>query len=217
MKTMKKILTTLFVALIPFIATAQSPNDNTLKFLGIPVDGNKMEMIQQLQKKGFIYDKTNEMLTGRFNGKESHIRISENYGKVDRVFVTDADTFSEAQIIINFNNLLHQFKQNEKYVELIENQPIPANEDVSYEMSIHNKTYDAQFYLRPQFTEEETEELAIKSQEIENEGERESFLIKAVMNKLTGMVWFRIADYYGKYYICIYYDNLKNRPNGEDL
>ena len=31
-----------------------------------------------------------------------------------------------------------------------------------------------------------------------------------------GQVWFRIAEYNGKYYITQYYDNLKNRLNGED-
>ena len=31
------------------------------------------------------------------------------------------------------------------------------------------------------------------------------------------IVWFRIAEYYGKYYLTIFYDNEINKPNGEDL
>lgn len=31
------------------------------------------------------------------------------------------------------------------------------------------------------------------------------------------MVWFRISEYYGEYRILMYYDNLYNRSNGEDL
>jgi len=211
----KKFLLTFLFALMTIAAIAQT--NNTIKFLGIPVDGAKSEMIQQLQKKGFRYDREQDVLIGRFNGKESNIRVSENYGKVDRIYIADADVVNEAQIIINYNNLLSQFKKNEKYVELEENVPIPSDEDVSYEMAINNKTYDAQFYVKPQWTDEQAAEMAKKAASIEDETERTKFLIGEVINNLTGVVWFRIADYYGKYYICLYYDNLLNRPNGEDL
>lgn len=30
-------------------------------------------------------------------------------------------------------------------------------------------------------------------------------------------VWFMISEYYGKYYITMFYDNEYNRANGEDL
>jgi hypothetical protein len=217
MKKMKRFLTTLFVALASFVTVAQTTDDTTLKFLGIPVDGSKYEMIQKLQKKGFKYDRTNDMLTGKFNGKESNIYISENYGKVDRIFVADADVVSASQIIINYNNLLYQFKKNEKYAEIQENKPIPENENVSYEMSVRNKNYDAQFFLKPQFTDEEKQEFAAKAEEIDDEDALGELLMGTLTDKITGMVWFRIAEYRGNYYICLYYDNLKNRPNGEDL
>ncbi len=32
-----------------------------------------------------------------------------------------------------------------------------------------------------------------------------------------GVIWFTILDYYGEYRIALYYDNLHNRPHGEDL
>lgn len=30
-------------------------------------------------------------------------------------------------------------------------------------------------------------------------------------------VWFTIMEFYGEYYIGIYYDNVYNQANGEDL
>ena len=30
-------------------------------------------------------------------------------------------------------------------------------------------------------------------------------------------VWFMISEYYGKYYIAMYYDNKYNQANGDDL
>ena len=34
---------------------------------------------------------------------------------------------------------------------------------------------------------------------------------------LKKSVWFRICEFYGKYYINLYYDNEYNHANGEDL
>lgn len=31
------------------------------------------------------------------------------------------------------------------------------------------------------------------------------------------LVWFTISDYLGKYYITMFYDNVYNQANGEDL
>ena len=153
----KRLLISLFVTLIAAVAVAQTPAK--LKFLGIPVDGNKTDIILQLKKKGFVYNAKGDYLRGVFNGMESNVRIHENYGKVDRVYIADVNTCSEAQIRIRFNNLLQQFKDNEKYIEIDENNPIPEKEDISYEMNVHNKNYDAVFYLDPayEFTEKDKE------------------------------------------------------------
>lgn len=230
---MKKLLTTLFVAVISFVALAQTPA--TFKFLGIPVDGKKSEFIFQLRQKGFIYDVNNDLLTGKFNGIESNIIVSENYGRVDRVLVADAITYDEAQIRIRFNTLLQQFRSNEKYLELEENKPIPDDEDISYEMSIHSKIYEASFYFNPTYgwTDEDNLKMAeqlrndlqnqIDSGEYKDPTEEKNEQLLQVMageklmNMLEGLVWYRIVEFNGKYYIAIYYDNMKNRPNGEDL
>ena len=184
---MKKILSIVLVVLITIISSVQS-NAQTLKFLGIPVDGRKSEVIALLKNKGFVYDSVNDCLSGKFNGVDSHIFVSENHGKVDRIMVAENTLVDEAQIIIHFNNLLYSFQNNEKYIGLSENQEISSNEDISYEMLVHNKVYTAHFILKrnePGF--------------------------------VTELVWFTIARYGSKYFICIYYDNLMNRPNGQDL
>lgn len=69
---------------------AQTNSDNTIKFLGIPIDGSKEQMIKELKNKGFKYNPQFENLSGRFNGKDSNIYISTNNGKVDRVYVASS-------------------------------------------------------------------------------------------------------------------------------
>lgn len=230
MKTIKKLMVVLlvsFVSFVSFVAAAQTPA--ALKFLGIPVDGSKTEMIRQLRLKGFAYSAKDDLLMGTFNGMDSRVMIHENNGKVDRVYIADAQTCSEAQIRIRFNTLLQQFKDNEKYIELEENEPIPDTEDISYGMNVKSKTYDAAFYLNPtygfsdedkvKFASDMEKELPVKFEDMTEEKSAEIIetMAKKLISMVEGQVWFRIAEHYGKYFLTIYYDNLKNRPNGEDL
>ena len=190
-------------------------------------------MIQNLKTKGFTYDAKSDELSGKFNGKDAIIYISTNYGKVDRVYVgLYGLTESKSQIIITFNNLIKQFENNSKYLALIPNDPIPNEEDIYYEMTIHNKRYEAAFDLIPQdtvafqqrlqsiYSEKYPDDLLAKLTEKEKEEATREMLLIAFdeWDKIiTGRVWFILLHNYGKYYIGIYYDNLKNRPNGEDL
>lgn len=34
---------------------------------------------------------------------------------------------------------------------------------------------------------------------------------------INGTVWYMIVDQYGRYRIAIFYENLNNMPNGDDL
>jgi hypothetical protein len=63
--------------------------------------------------------------------------------------VSDAYDISESSIRIRFNNLVRQFENNEKYSAFSENQTISDNEDISYNMSVNNKRYEAIFYQKP--------------------------------------------------------------------
>jgi len=150
---------------------------------------------------------------------------------------------SESRVITEYNILLGQFNRNKKYIALEENEKIPDNEDLSYEMTVKNKKYGAAFmYISPDlFTEEEIDNLHTMREQVEGMSSEEMQVmgqamadslqtrtseisiedtmktINKLMSLVSGNVWFTIHEHYGQYQIGIYYDNLKNRPNGEDL
>lgn len=93
---MKRLITILCSLLACLSLVAQTNSDNTIKFLGIPIDGSKEQMIKELKNKGFKYNPQFENLSGRFNGKDSNIYISTNNGKVDRVYVASSVLEDEA-------------------------------------------------------------------------------------------------------------------------
>ena len=71
--------------------------------------------------------------------------------------VSDVNTMDEASIKIRFNKLCQQFQNNEKYIKLSdENYEISDQENISYEMTVKNKLYDALFYQKPETNSGET-------------------------------------------------------------
>lgn len=233
---MKRLILILMTACITLMPTAYAQAPSTFKFLGIPVDGPRSDMIMNLNQKGFTYNQKDDMLTGRFNGINSNIFISENNGRVDRIMVCDEDTSDASQIRIRFNNLIGQLRANGKYIEIHENEFIPEGENIQYEMSLHNKVYDATFYLDPTYDWKEEDIERFKqtlTYELQRRLERGEFgdnptetmmkewllaaLTYRIEEMITGCVWIRIQEFKGRYFISIYYDNLRNRPNGEDL
>ena len=213
-------------------------SESTLKFLGIPVDGSKSEMVAALKDKGFRYDSNSGFLVGDFNGRESHIVVVENHGKVYRVVVFDANTSDEGQIRIRFNNLIHQFENsNGKYYYIDQNEMIPEDEDINYEIIVHDKQYSATFIYNPLYGNDELRDKVINEVVEENKlllekkgitpeefySDKDNYIqvFSSIVDKIfqisKGSVWFQIFEYYGKYYIGLYYDNLINKPNGEDL
>ena len=99
-----------------FSAVLYAQKDVT-EFLGIPVDGTKQQMIENLKAKGFVYDSKNDVLSGEFNGEEVFIQVQTNGNKVRRLAVIDKLFRDETQIRIRFNNLVSQFEDNESYLE----------------------------------------------------------------------------------------------------
>ena len=215
---MKRFITLVATLLMSVSMFAQSKAP--ISFLGIPIDGTKANMINALVDEGFEHIKTNsgeDVLIGDFNGRKSHIYIVTNRNKVYRIMVAYADYVSEAQIKINYNNLLSQFKKSEKYVELDENPSIPDDEDISYEILVHKKTYDSSFWVKPNFTDEETAQIQ-KDVEGMDEEDALRYAMQKALDAMNGQVWFRISEEgYDRYEICIYYDNLLNKANGEEL
>ena len=195
------------------------------KFLGIPVDGSKSEMIQKLKAKGYTSSPLDkDVLVGEFNGADVNIHVVTNNNKVYRIMICDVNNIDERAIQIRFNRLCEQFVNNSKYSSLpLEEYMIPDDEDISYEITVHKKRYEAVFYQKtdetfmakqieaafPQYTKEQ---LANPSEELR--AEIVNFVTQYISKKA---VWFMISDFQGKYYITMYYDNEYNRANGEDL
>lgn len=113
---MKKIIG--FAVVLLFSAVLYAQKDVT-EFLGIPVDGTKQQMIENLKAKGFVYDSKEDVLSGEFNGEEVSISIQTQGNKVWRVTVVDENYRDETQIKIRFNKLVRQFENNESYLEYI--------------------------------------------------------------------------------------------------
>ncbi len=177
---MKKFILLAVLTAIQFCSFGQ----NTMKFLGIPIDGTKEQMISALKNKGYTYDSFNDCLSGEFNGQSVVIAIKTNNNKVCRICVGDASLTDETNIRIRFNSLLDQFMRNGKYVHVGGN-TISDREEISYEMTVHKKRYEIDM---------------IPSDK-----------------SINGTVWYMIVDQYGRYRIAIFYENLDNMPNGDDL
>jgi len=146
---MKKLFSIAVLCMLFSAACAQS---NVTTFLGIPVDGTKAEMIQKLKAKGYTLDSSGEYLTGEFNGRDVNIYVVTNNNKVYRIMVADANNIYETDIRIRFNKLCSQFENNGRYVKMFadEDYYIPEDEDISYNMAVNNKRYQAAYYQCPQ-------------------------------------------------------------------
>lgn len=182
---MRKIYSIIVLLVASVTLFAQS---DVTKFLGIPVDGSKPNMIRKLKEKGFV-SSDNEVLEGEFNGKEVWVRIGTNNNKVYRILVVDKYDSNETDIRIQFNDLCRQFANNPKYNPYsgnVNDYIIPENEDISYE--IKNKRYQASFYQIPD-----------------------------PMKSVWFMIGDESEESRGKYRIVMYYDNKYNQANGEDL
>ena len=238
---MKRIFIMLIVAMFSFSVDAQNLSTKEVSeayaeamksdvttFLGIPVDGTVSSMKQKLIAKGFKQD--SNVLSGQFNGHDVYLGFAANKGKVWRVGVINKTPYSEAQIRTQFNYLVGQFKNSAKYDNVEEYNPtIEESEDIDYEMSIHKKEYEANFYQKSRI---EGDSIKWKEQlklsllkEVPNATAENieaywkvMFELGKLIGKMEKHVWFKIArNSYDSYSIQIYYDNEYNRPNGEDL
>lgn len=199
-REMRKFLTLL--AMIAISASVFAQKEVT-KFMGIPVDGSPTEMIKKLKAKGFTTDEDAmqvvkrglidwdgpEVLTGRFNGEKVRVFLGVEKNKVWRIYLSDKDSRDETQIKIRFNNLVRQFENNDKYIPYFDEQTIADDEDISYQMTVNKKRYDAYFVQK---------------------GEDGMVDVKRE-------VWFLIIQRFDGYYIYMYYDNKYNEADGSDL
>ncbi len=186
---MKKILSLTTALCLCLSMSAQEVN--LIKFLGIPVDGYSRDVVEKLKAKGFTKSYVDNNLYGEFNGEDVIVAPVTNNNKVYRIAVGDQSYRDETQIKIRFNNLCAQFDNNSKYIGSGD-QSIPESEDISIQIVVYNKQYQAIYFLRP----------------AEPDG-------KIDFNE---HVWFTISkEGYDKYRIWMYYENGYNMANGEDL
>ena len=197
---MRKFLTLL--AMIAISASVFAQKEVT-KFMGIPVDGSPTEMIKKLKAKGFKTDEYYiqavklglidwdgpEMLTGHFNGERVRVVLAVETNKVWRIYLEDKGNRDETQIKIRFNTLVRQFEGNGKYVPYFDEQTIADDEDISYQMTVNKKQYEAVFGQK---------------------GEDGTVDEKRI-------VWFTIVEGSDGYKIAMFYDNKYNEADGSDL
>ena len=213
-----------------FVAVFASAQIEVTKFLGIPVDGNKQQMIQKIKEKGYLYNSNYDRLEGEFNGRDVFIYVVTNNNKVYRILVEDAVYSSEGDIKIRFNTLLRQFENNnQKYFSMsTEDGELSESEDISYEMTVNNKRYEAAFIQITNTLDSVT--LSKKMQEFNKENYGDDYLLDMTGEQILdasikfflslyidNSVWFMINERYGRYGILLYYDNNRNRANGEEL
>lgn len=199
------------------------------QFMGIPVDGYKSEMIQKLKEKGFTVSKIqDDILEGEFNGMTVRVYVVTNNNKVWRIMVSQVNNEDEAAIRIRYNNLLTQFQNNKKYIPLSDSQfknyKIAEDEDISYEIAVHKKRYDAVFYQKPLTSDSTVQPKdstsvrdTLNQKDYEKLSSGSQRFDKELGISINKPVWFTIFEYAGKYYISIYYDNELNKANGDDL
>lgn len=220
----------LLFALVQLSTLSLAQTDVT-KFLNIPVDGTKLDMINKLKLKGYVLKNgEKDVLLGTFNGKKVELHVVTDNNKVSRILVSYSNPMNETEIKIEFNSLCNQFKKNKKYISLMDYE-ISEDEDISYEMNVKNKRFEAIFYQLPEKVDSnklknEIENTLLKKfskEQIESpteEIEKEivniwvSYFMENYSNK---SVWFMISERFGEYIINIFYDNEYNRPSGDDL
>lgn len=191
-------------------------------------------MLLKLEAKGFRRTSYgSDILEGEFNGQNVTIHVVTNNSKVYRIMVSDDIPVDERSIQIRFNTLCEQFANNPRYFSYSDqDQTIPDDEDISYEMTVNKKRYEAAFYQKPdsiavrekfraflleKYTEEQLEN---PTEEIQEEIQSEFYkfsMMEFMEDWSKRSVWFKISEHRGRYYISMYYDNEYNQANGEDL
>ena len=180
---MKRFLATFLFVLMTIAAIAQ--DSNTIKFLGIPIDGTKKEMISKLLAKGYKFTAFSDDLFGEFNGTDVIIFVQTVNNKVWRIGIVDANVNDdEVSIKYRYNRLFEQLSNNGKY-EVHAGSTLGEKDNVSYEMTFLKKRYDAVFHLKDK--------------------------------SIHGRVWYTITKEDEKYGIIMFYENLDNEANGDDL
>jgi hypothetical protein len=115
-------------------------------------------------------------------------------------------------------------KKNEEDYEISE------TEKISYEMTVHNKRYEASYFqvtnqldsvsmanqLEGYIYSKYGKDLSNLTEEQKLDAFTSSLMFYLSLYE-DNSVWFMITERYGRYGILMYYDNNRNRADGEDL
>lgn len=117
------------------------------KFMGIPIDGTKAEMVEKIKAKGFTYNAKEDCLEGEFNGRDSYISVVTNRNKVYRIVVRDANYMNKNDIKIRFNRLVWQFLENNRYMPTDYKGEYFIDDDlnIEYETLVEKRRFEASF------------------------------------------------------------------------
>ena len=227
---LKILLKTLQIFVLVSIPLSSYSQNDVTRFLDVPVDGFKNEMIQKLKSKGYtLIPNSKDNLEGEFNGTNVILSINTNNNKVWRIIVSEANETDETNIKIKFNNLIRQFADNQRYLKqsdtTIAKFIIPKDEDISHEILIKEKRYEAVFYQKTlKYDSLSKEKDILLAKENLNDKEKQRLLdlmsesVTESMNCIYNPVWFMIQEIkYDKYRIVIFYENEHNKANGEGL
>ncbi len=221
------------IAAALLFASSLHAQHNVTQFLGIPIDGSKSEMIRKLIAKGYVTDPYDrDVLEGEFNGHQVRIHVVTNSDKVWRIAIEYATYYNETDLRIAFNTLCRQFQNNPKYLSFQDYNTciIPDTEDISYEITVHNKRYEAAFFQIPAYVADSTALVTkiktdiasvYKQEDLANMSAGQKVLIAYFIDMLDdwskNSVWFMIDQKGWKYQIFLFYDNECNHAQGEDL
>lgn len=125
-------------------ATAQ---DNTLKFMGIPVKGTVAQMTQKLKAKGFRSTGKSGVLTGTFKGKKVELIIVPQNGKVVGISTRTKEKMDDGQAFIYYTNLCKQYLDSYSYEHLMSHTDENSGTVMSsFIQKSKNPNYNLDFY-----------------------------------------------------------------------
>lgn len=207
--TMRKIA----FALLMFLTLSLKAQDNVMKFMGIPIDGSKSEMIDKLQRKGFAPEQVevdlenaqNEVV--RLGGEIPEGKVRERDGNYFMHGYFDGKSCK--LIIVSYNNIVYQIMVafESSYKEL--------------DAKVQFNTYVDQ--LGKKYTNPTKYDFSIDldsdlSMPFENNIHAFFTAVYDEFDKPHGMVSMEMSHpRYKEYYILLRYYNIDNWPNGEDL
>lgn len=155
----------IFYFLIIFVSVSLWAQKEVTTFMEIPIDGPVVNMISELEKKGFNYTpeknyQNSYLLEGTFNGNWVDIAVHANRDKVNGIGVIYKVIGAE-NAKLRFNSLHAQMAKSWKYYNCQKASiPFIADDvDVEYELNYTKTEFDATFF---QVLTNSTEVMALK-------------------------------------------------------